>query len=141
MSRFCPSSVLCITEIMQKNLPLSVKICQNISDICRNFADQNVIFKIFLITVQIMLKICSKSIESLSNNCANSVRNMFKTCPQSVYNTTQTVEFLSNLVNFVDFSTLCWKYVRNLCKIWPKSVHILLKICSKTAQYLFNVCQ
>ena len=32
ISRSCPSSVQCITEIMQKNRPLSVKICQNISD-------------------------------------------------------------------------------------------------------------
>lgn len=125
------------SAIIRQNLP---KYIGYLPKFCLK-SDQNVIFKIFLITVQIMLKICSKSIESLSNNCANSVWNMFKTCPLSVYNTTQTVEILSNLVNFVDFLTLSRKDVRNLCKIWPKSVHILLKICSKTAQYLFNVCQ
>jgi len=137
MTRFCPSSVQCITEIMKMKKESAI-IRQNLPNyigylpkFCLK-SNQNVIFEIFRITVQIMLKICSISIESLPNNCANSVRNMFKTCPSSVYNTTQTVEILSNLVNFVDFLTLSWKYVRSLCKIWPTSVHILLKICSKS---------
>ena len=87
------------SAIIRQNLP---KYIGYLPKFCLK-SDQNVIFEIFRITVQIMLKICSKSIESLPNNCANSVRNMFKTCPLSVYNTTQTVEILSNLVNFVDF--------------------------------------
>ena len=99
--QICPDSVHHLSNV-------SLKLCKRI---CHYPSKSAKIYRIF---AEILLQVWPKcDLQNISNNCpnycANSVWNMFKTCPQSVYNTTQTVEILSNLVNFVVFLTFMLK--------------------------------
>ena len=100
------------SAIISQNLP---KYIGYLPKFCLK-SDQNVIFKIFLITVQIMLKISPKSAESLSNNCSKYVQNL----------STIGLQYNTNGRNFIESGKFCRLY------------NIMLKICSKPVYDMAN---